>query len=153
MKSAPIKSCHIMLVEDSPFDANFFKFTLQKSELPITLTLKHDGEDALATLRESFTNPTTNIQKFDAVILDLSMPGFSGIEFLEQSWQLRKEHPIMVLVLSGSNNANDKEICRKWGATDYFIKPWELEGYISMLKGPMREKLALVRPDVFLDVP
>ena len=74
------------------------------------------GEEALAALA---THP------FDTAIVDLRMPGMSGIELL-QSIRARWGH-MAVIILTGHGSDTDKEMCMKLGAFAYLQKPLDID--------------------------
>lgn len=60
---------------------------------------------------------------FDAVLLDLSMPGVSGLEVLDQT---TRSHPALpVIVISGTGNVHDVIAALRLGAWDFLTKPIE----------------------------
>jgi len=60
----------------------------------------------------------------DVVLLDLKMPGMSGIEVLDH---LRRDHPgLRVVVLSGNEDANLARATLRNGAIDYMQKPFNI---------------------------
>ncbi|WP_243440043.1 histidine kinase dimerization/phosphoacceptor domain -containing protein [Fundidesulfovibrio soli] len=60
---------------------------------------------------------------FDAVLLDLSMPGVSGLEVLDQT---TRSHPTLpVIVISGTGNVHDVIAALRLGAWDFLTKPIE----------------------------
>lgn len=82
-----------------------------------------DGPGALA----SFKNDVP-----DAVLLDLQMPGISGIETMQQ---LRKTDPsVPVIILTGYGDIPTAVECIKAGAYDFVIKPPEFEKLVVTIK-------------------
>jgi DNA-binding response OmpR family regulator len=60
----------------------------------------------------------------DLILLDLKMPGLSGIEFLQLLNEKGKIKTIRVIIVSGVDNAQEKINCLSLGAWDYLIKPF-----------------------------
>jgi DNA-binding response OmpR family regulator len=82
--------------------------------------LASDGERGLALIRE---------KSFDGVILDMKMPGLSGIDALKA---IKREKPdLPVLLLTGQGSAQDGEEGKKMGADDYLIKPIKIDEFIG----------------------
>ncbi len=75
-----------------------------------------DGEEAL--------NISTN-RKFDVVILDIHMPGISGITVLEQL--IKREPSLKVIMLTGGGTIEHAVESMKKGAYDFVTKPAKLE--------------------------
>jgi len=70
----------------------------------------------------------------DIVLLDLKMPGMSGLEILKKI--KAKDPSIEVVMLTGSISINGKgaEAGRRAGAADYMVKPIDIDDLIEKLK-------------------
>jgi putative nucleotidyltransferase with HDIG domain len=73
------------------------------------------GDEALEKLRQ---NP------FDLMLLDVRMPGMSGIDVVPEALHARPE--LAIVMLSAMNDATSAAICMQRGALDYLTKPIEL---------------------------
>ncbi len=109
MSTAAVK---ILLVEDSPSDADVLQETLQQGGLDrFELAHVERLEDALARLgRESF----------DVLLLDLSLPDSMGAETFQRARRAVPEMPIVVLT-----GADDESIgleAVRYGVQDYLVK-------------------------------
>ena len=98
---------------------------LQKemSRLGHQVTLVHDAEAAIKAARES---------EFDVALLDIMMPGRSGLEVLRELRQ--QEQPPEVLMMTGHATVETALQAMKLGAYDYLTKPChirELEAIIN----------------------
>jgi DNA-binding response OmpR family regulator len=70
------------------------------------------------------------------VVLDLGMPGMSGMEVLQQ---LRRDYPcIPVVILSGNQDAEVKRRALEAGAFDYLTKPFSL----TLMRAVVRTAIA-----------
>lgn len=67
----------------------------------------------------------------DAVLLDLHMPDFNGLEVLR--WIKRSSHCCVVVVLTNSSLPEFREACQREGADYFFHKASEFEKAISVL--------------------
>jgi DNA-binding NtrC family response regulator len=75
---------------------------------------------------------------FDVVLLDVKMPGMSGIETLRQ---IRSSHPLVEVVLLTGHASVDSGIeGMKLGAFDYLMKPIDLEDLIEKLADAYEKK-------------
>jgi two-component system response regulator AtoC len=72
------------------------------------------GEDAVRLLEQ---------ESFDAVILDLKLPGMSGQEVL--SWIRDRGLPTPVIMISAHGQIPDAVEALKAGARDYLVKPFD----------------------------
>jgi len=75
----------------------------------------HDGENAIDWLRD---------EKPDLILLDVRMPGMSGIEVLKNARQLYPKMP--VIMISGYADEDLAREALQEGAYDFFLKPFEL---------------------------
>ncbi|WP_315852535.1 sigma-54-dependent transcriptional regulator [Mariniblastus fucicola] len=82
-----------------------------------------DGEEAL--------NVTTN-KKFDVVIMDIHMPGVSGIQALSELMQ--RESPPKVIMLTGGGTIENAVESIKLGAYDFLTKPAKLDDLARLVK-------------------
>lgn len=82
-----------------------------------------DGDAALAWLAEN---------EADIVLLDLCMPGLSGMELLRRINELYASVP--VIVISGHADEESARQALKSGAYDFFLKPFDLESVESHLR-------------------
>ncbi|MFD1141224.1 response regulator [Larkinella insperata] len=73
------------------------------------------------------------------ILLDVNMPYLGGFETLEQL----REHPLYkslpVVMLTTSNQAEDRQRAFLLGAKDFITKPFELRGYQHVLLGLFRD--------------
>ena len=95
------------------------------------------------------------LQKFDLLILDLTLPDLDGLEVCSE---IRKKHDIPIIISSARHDINDKvEALEKRGADDYLPKPYnprELQARIKSLlrrKESVEEKKDEVKKDLILD--
>lgn len=87
------------------------------------------GEEALNQLDEF---------NFDVVILDVSMPGLSGIETLKK---IKKKKPITeVLMLTGQGTIDTAIEGMKQGAFDFLLKPCEIDKLMEKIKSAYERK-------------
>jgi DNA-binding response OmpR family regulator len=83
-------------------------------------------------------------QAFDArpqlIVLDIMLPGWSGLEILEE---LRKrDEKVPVLILSARNTTPDKVAGLDLGADDYMVKPFDLPELIARIEVMLRRQHA-----------
>jgi CheY-like chemotaxis protein len=124
---------HVLLVEDNPHDIFFFERALKKLEQPITLSVRQDGEQALAFL---FNKPPDgpSEEQPDIIVLDLNMPrksGFDVLAALEHDPHLKY---IPVIVLTTSSHPNDIRRCYELGANAYLAKPAGLDNIFALVR-------------------
>jgi DNA-binding NtrC family response regulator len=104
---------NILLVDDDLSDVNLLKNYLEKRMDCRAVTIDN-GKQAVDVLTATKTSP------FDLVLLDLAMPGVSGIDVLNAA---RPIHPkLPVIVRTGKDGAQDAVEALKAGATDFINK-------------------------------
>jgi two-component system KDP operon response regulator KdpE len=85
------------------------------------------GEEALSLL---------HTQNFDAILMDINMPGMSGVEACHT---IRIAHPrIPILMLTVRDSEDDKVEALNAGADDYITKPFQLRELTARLRASMR---------------
>lgn len=84
-----------------------------------------DGLTALSQVKE---DPP------DLVILDIMMPGMSGIEVCRQIRETNPEHPIQVLMLSAKDSQADRRRALEYGANDYVTKPFHIASLVRKIQ-------------------
>ncbi|GAB4189912.1 MAG: response regulator transcription factor [Wenzhouxiangellaceae bacterium] len=105
----------ILIVEDNPdIAANLGDFLDDRGH---TVDYAADGISGLRLAAD---------HEFDAIVLDLSLPGLDGLEVCERlRGEAKKETP--VLMLTARDQLGDKLEGFKRGADDYLVKPFELQ--------------------------
>ena len=96
-----------------------------------------------------------NAEAFDLVVLDLMLPGRSGLEILQALRQRRIQTP--VLVLTARDGVDDRVLGLDLGADDYLVKPFALPELLARIRALLRrgrpsEALRLKAADLELDV-
>jgi two-component system, cell cycle response regulator CtrA len=115
----------ILLVEDDPTTSRSIELMLTHANLNVYCTdMGEDGVD-LAKLYD-----------YDLILLDLNLPDMSGHEVLRQIRQSRVETPI--LILSGSDDTENKLKGFGFGADDYLTKPFHREELVARIHAIIR---------------
>ncbi len=88
-----------------------------------------DGPSALRAVQEN---------SFDAVVLDLSMPGMNGLEVLRQLKEHHSDIPVVIITAYGSTHTAIDAL--RLGAYDYVTKPFELEELQTLVERAIERK-------------
>ncbi len=119
----------VLLVEDDPALASSLSQGLK--QMGFAVDLSQDGGEADAIL---------SVRKFDAVVLDLGLPGLPGMEVLKR---LRKRGATLpVLILTARDATADKVAGLNAGADDYLLKPFDFQELEARLNALLRRTLA-----------
>ena len=111
---------HILVVDDDDGIRELVKQFLNKNNYLVT-TAKN-AEDALEKV---------NIIKFDLIVLDIMMPGKSGLEFTNEN---KKKLDTPIILLTAKGEASDRIEGLEIGADDYLAKPFEPKELILRIK-------------------
>ena len=75
------------------------------------------------------------VNKYDLVILDLSLPGLDGLEVCKE---IRKKHGVPIIISSARHDLNDKVNAFEFGADDYLPKPYNPKELLVRIKSHLR---------------
>ena len=115
----------VLVVDDEPSLAELLASVLRYEGWEIRTA--GDGADAVRTAREF---------RPDAVVLDIMLPDFDGIEVLRR---VRTELPhVCVLFLTAKDAVEDRVAGITAGGDDYVTKPFSLEEVLARLRGLLR---------------
>jgi signal transduction histidine kinase/ActR/RegA family two-component response regulator len=114
----------LVIEDDAPVCGLFKDVLLSLGHQPL---IAHTAEDALDLLRT---------ERLDAVLLDIRLPGMSGLDFLRL--QANRKPPIPFIVVSGAATESQASECLRLGAFDFMGKPVQIER--------LREVLACLEP-------
>jgi CheY-like chemotaxis protein len=123
MNSEP-KTPKILLVEDSPTDAELCIRALQKHQLANALLWVKDGAEALEFLLGADTGggPRAD-QELKVILLDLKLPKVDGLEVLRRLKADSHARKFPVVVLTSSKEDQDITAAYDLGASSYIDKP------------------------------
>ncbi len=118
---------HILVVEDERKLAALLRRVLSEERHNVDLAYEgHEGLD----LALSGT--------YDALILDLMLPGLDGIEICRQVRAQRITTPILMLTARGA--VEDRVRGLKTGADDYLVKPFAMEELLARIDALLRRR-------------
>lgn len=84
---------------------------------------------------------------YDAIILDVMLPGLDGWEVLKR---LRKQKQTPVLMLTARDAGQDRVRGLDTGADDYLVKPFDLPELLARLRSLIRRSAGQARPEIEL---
>ncbi len=110
-----------------------------------TVDLAHEGRQALALIQDN---------SYDLVILDIKMPGLSGLDLLDRVRELKSD--LLVVIMTAEASMKNAVEAMKRGAYDYITKPFDLDvidailekverareiaGQVSLLKHELKDR-------------
>ena len=123
----------ILVVEDEQKVANALREGLQGERYDVVV--ERTGEGA-------FFRITT--EQFDAVLLDLTLPGRDGLEILKAMRERGMKTP--VLVLTARDTLQDRVVGLDTGADDYLVKPFAFTELLARIRALVRRGRAAETP-------
>ena len=116
----------ILIVED---EANIARF--------LELELKHEGYEV-----DKAPDGRMGLQKalegnFDLILLDIMLPGLSGIEVCRR---VRMESRVPIIMLTAKDDVTDKVAGLDMGADDYMTKPFAIEELLARIRVALNRK-------------
>jgi DNA-binding NtrC family response regulator len=117
----------VLLVDDETDFLDILMKRLRKRKL--RLFGANSGEDALRIVKET---------PLDVAVLDVKMPGMSGIEMLKE---IKKINPLVeVIMLTGHANVEVALEGMELGAFDYLMKPVDIDDLLYKLQDAYKKK-------------
>ncbi len=108
-----MKAHKILLVEDDETASEMIYYFLQECHFNVT---------PVFTVTDGISQLNTNY--FDLLILDINLPDFNGFEILKN---IKNRIALPVIVTSAYSDRKSKLTAFKYGASDYMVKPLDLE--------------------------
>jgi DNA-binding response OmpR family regulator len=119
------RSARVLLIEDEPGIVDFVKRGLQAEGFTVEAALDGIEGERLA-LREDF----------DGIVLDLMLPGRSGLQILAAVRRAKPSLPVIVLTARGE--IEDRVEGLDAGAVDYLVKPFSLAELLARVRAQLR---------------
>lgn len=122
----------VLVVDDEPNIVLSLEFLMSQAGLEVVTA--EDGESALLRLKDA--SP-------DLLLLDISLPGISGFEVLEQLRQREQQAttqrlPVIMLTAHGREVEREKSLAL--GADDYVTKPFSTQQLVEKVKSLLGER-------------
>ena len=127
MSIIPAQAAHILVVDDDPrirqmltryFEGEGYRVTTASDGVEMNAAMRQDG--------------------FDAVLLDLTLPG--GRDGLDLAREIRGGSDVPIMMLTGRDDVVDRIIGIEIGADDYIAKPFHLREVHARLKSILRRR-------------
>jgi two-component system response regulator CpxR len=118
------KTARILLIDDDQELGQMLSDLLVTDHLQVTVC--HTGEDGI----ETFTS-----EDFDLLILDIMLPGMSGLDVLKN---IRHRSQVPVIMLTARGEDIDRIIGLEIGADDYLPKPFNPRELLARIKAILR---------------
>ncbi len=100
----------ILMIEDDPEFAEILSEYLAQFDMKVT------------NYEDPFLGLSAGVEKYDLIILDLTLPGMDGLEACEE---LGRKYNIPIIISSARSDISDKVESLRLGADDYLPKPYD----------------------------
>ena len=128
----------ILLVEDEVKLARFVELELRYEGYDVTVC--HDGREGMQQITDG---------AYDMVLLDLMLPGLTGIEICRR---VRKFSQIPIIMLTAKDEVMDKVAGLDSGADDYLTKPFAIEELLARMRVAFKHSTGAVMKKTLLQV-
>ena len=117
----------ILVVEDEPDIAKLVSYNLTQERFKVVTA--EDGEQALKTIQR---------EKPNLVVLDLMLPGLSGIEVCKLLREREETAKLPILMLTAKAGEADRVLGLELGADDYLSKPFSPRELVARVRAILR---------------
>ena len=128
----------VILIEDEVKLARFVELELRYEGYDVTVC--HDGREGLQMVTDG---------NYDMILLDLMLPGLTGIEICRR---VRKFSNVPIIMLTAKDETMDKVAGMDSGADDYLTKPFAIEELLARMRVAFKHAHAGGAKKVILEV-
>jgi DNA-binding NtrC family response regulator len=121
----------VLLVDDEEEFCNMLSERLENRGLKVNAVLS--GEDAVVRVED---------QNFDAIIVDLAMPGIDGLETLRRIKEKRPD--LEILMLTGHGTVKSGIEAMKLGAEDFLEKPVDMKVLLEKISAAKHKRMLIM---------
>ena len=112
------------MVDDEKSIVKGIKFSLEQDDMKVEVA--YDGETALELAKANH---------YDMILLDIMLPGFSGLEVCQM---IREFSDVPIIMLTAKGDDMDKILGLEYGADDYITKPFNILEVKARIKAIFR---------------
>ena len=131
-KMSPRSKPRVLIVDDNKADSGLFAYGFSNTGVPHEVDGAQDGQSAMDCLRQRLRTGDLPLPRL--ILLDLTMPKMSGIEFLRELKANEQLRRIPVIVMTSSQFARDIDEAYEAGACLYVCKPNDLESLEELIR-------------------
>jgi two-component system, OmpR family, KDP operon response regulator KdpE len=127
-----VSAGRILVVDDDPQIRRVMRVTLTGQNYEVDDA--KSGDAAVEKLRDA---------KFDLVLLDMNMPGLSGLETCRE---IRSHSEVAIIILTVRDSEEDKVAALDAGADDYVTKPYNAPELLARIRAALRRTPSIQGP-------
>jgi len=120
----------ILIIEDDPDIAEVLRYSLENENLKTRVALT--GEEGLSASLDKHNPPSL-------ILLDLLLPGMSGIEICRRLRNESQTRSTPVVIVTAKPSDNDIRISQELGVADYITKPFSVRELIARVNSLLNE--------------
>ncbi len=124
---------NILLVEDDEVDVMTVQRAFKKGNITNPLYIAGNGLEALAMLRGASGHAAVIPTDRRIILLDLNMPKMNGLEFLQELRADSSIRHIPVVVLTTSNEEQDRVQAYNLNVAGYLLKPITFSNFVELM--------------------
>ncbi|MBU5677309.1 response regulator transcription factor [Alkaliphilus sp. MSJ-5] len=117
----------ILVVDDEEHILELIKFNLEREGYNVLLC--DNGEESISMVHNNAV---------DLVVLDLMLPGMSGIEVCKRLHRIDEFENLPIIMLTAKSEEADRVLGLELGADDYITKPFSVRELIARIKAVLR---------------
>lgn len=122
-------SQQILIIEDEPDIAESLRYNFERENYKVLLA--ESGEKGLRLSLDEHTSP-------DLIILDLMLPGMSGLELCRRLRREPETRRTPIIMLTAKVTESDKITGLEMGADDYIVKPFSVKEVVARVRAVLR---------------
>jgi two-component system, OmpR family, response regulator RegX3 len=126
MNPTPPSTSRILVVDDEDSVRESVGYALEQEGFDVTLAA--NGEEAEGQISDDH---------FDLLILDIMMPGKSGLDICRE---VRAHSPVPIILLTAKDAEVDKVVGLEVGADDYVTKPFSVRELLGRVRAQLRRR-------------
>lgn len=139
---ADIHDAKILIVDDNPSNVALLEAILEEEEY----------DNIFSTTDPFQVLPMYREHRFDLVLLDIRMPGMSGLEVLQQLKGVTRDEFLPVIVLTAQTDIETRQQALEAGAKDFVTKPFEDWEVLLRIENTLQTRLFYTRQVVRADL-
>jgi CheY-like chemotaxis protein len=129
---APVKLIrNVLLVEDNEASRVLMREAFEAASFEGQLDMVENGHEVMRFLKSE--GRFARSPRPDLILLDLNLPGKSGAEIMSEIREDERFRDISIVILTGSNAANDIAVCSKFRCK-YLLKPSRFHELVELVR-------------------
>ena len=140
----------VLMVEDSPNDAELIKRALSKLNIANKIFWVKDGAEALDFVfcTGAYAGRDATVHPLKVILLDLKLPKVNGLEVATKIKSDDRTKIIPIVIVTSSQEDRDLKTAYALGVNSYIVKPIEAANFVKALSEAGLYWLAINKPPI-----